>query len=114
VWKIPAVAAIAKAHGVSGAQVAISHLPSFSVQPQRHTRYSAQCTPHSVTLRTLNDALLCLFLFSYILPQVALKWLVQQEISAVTAANNATYIREDVDLWSFQLTAAEMDTLAAI
>jgi diketogulonate reductase-like aldo/keto reductase len=45
---------------------------------------------------------------------VALKWLVQQEISAVTAANNATYIREDVDLWSFQLTAAEMDTLAAI
>ena len=107
-WKIPAVAAIAKAHGVSGAQVATSHRSTFQphcpiVHRADHTRYSAHHTSSCVHF--------CLHIFCL---QVALKWLVQQEISAVTAANNATYIREDVDLWSFQLTAAEMDTLAAI
>ena len=66
VWKLPAVADIAKAHNVSGAQV-------------------------------------------------ALKWLVQQGISVVTAAHNPTYIKEDVDLWSWgNLTTTEMATLAAI
>ena len=66
VWKLPAVASIAKAHKVSGAQV-------------------------------------------------ALKWLVQQGISVVTAAHNPTYIGEDIDLWSWgNLTKTEMDTLAAI
>ena len=66
VWKLPAVANIAKAHNVSGAQV-------------------------------------------------ALKWLVQQGISVVTAAHNPTYIEEDIDLWSWgNLTTTEMATLAAI
>jgi diketogulonate reductase-like aldo/keto reductase len=47
--------------------------------------------------------------------QVALKWLVQQNISAVTAAHNPAYIAEDIDLWSWgELSAAEMATLAAI
>jgi len=46
--------------------------------------------------------------------QVALKWLVQQNISAVTAAHNPAYIAEDIDLWRFELTAAEMAELAAI
>ena len=46
--------------------------------------------------------------------QVALKWLVQQNITAVTAAHNPDYIAEDIDLWSFELTQAEMAELAAI
>ena len=46
--------------------------------------------------------------------QVALRWLVQQEISIVTAADSEAYCAEDVDLFSFELTAAEMDTLAAL
>ena len=46
--------------------------------------------------------------------QVALKWVVQQNISAVTAAHNPAYIAEDIDLWGFELTAAEMAELAAI
>lgn len=47
--------------------------------------------------------------------QVALKWLVQQNISVVTAAHNPEYIAEDIDLWSWgELTDAEMATLAAI
>lgn len=46
--------------------------------------------------------------------QVALKWLVQQNITVVTAADNAAYIQEDIDLFSFELTAVEMATLAAI
>merc|ERR1719272_2395825 len=44
--------------------------------------------------------------------QVALKWLVQQNITVVTAADNAEYIKEDIDLFSFELTVAEMATLA--
>eukprot|EP00729_Bicosta_minor_P004917 gene4917-10532_t len=46
--------------------------------------------------------------------QVALKWVVQQNITAVTAASNPVYISEDISLWGFELTAEEMQTLAAI
>ena len=46
--------------------------------------------------------------------QVALKWLVQQGISVVTAAHTPAYIVEDIDVWSFELTAPEMAALAAI
>ena len=46
--------------------------------------------------------------------QVALKWLVQQKITVVTAANNAAYEKEDGDLWSFELSENEMKTLAAL
>jgi diketogulonate reductase-like aldo/keto reductase len=46
--------------------------------------------------------------------QVALRWLVQQNISVVTAASNPEYIREDIDVFSFVLTPAEMATLARI
>jgi diketogulonate reductase-like aldo/keto reductase len=47
--------------------------------------------------------------------QIALKWLVQQGISAVTAVHNPAYVAEDIDLWSWgDLTAAEMTKLAGI
>eukprot|EP00041_Stephanoeca_diplocostata_P009327 m.143366 g.143366 ORF g.143366 m.143366 type:complete len:312 (+) comp17696_c0_seq3:130-1065(+) len=46
--------------------------------------------------------------------QVALRWLVQQNITVVTAAHNASYIAEDIDVFSFTLTPAEMAALAAI
>jgi 2,5-diketo-D-gluconate reductase A len=46
--------------------------------------------------------------------QVALKWLVQQNITVVTASNNSTYDSQDKDLFSFTLTKAEMKTLAAL
>jgi diketogulonate reductase-like aldo/keto reductase len=46
--------------------------------------------------------------------QVALKWLVQQNITMVTAAHNPAYISEDINLWAFELTDQEMSTLAAI
>ena len=46
--------------------------------------------------------------------QVALRWLVQQNITAVTAAHNPAYIAEDIDVFSFELTPTEMDTLSKI
>jgi diketogulonate reductase-like aldo/keto reductase len=47
--------------------------------------------------------------------QIALKWLVQQEISAVTAVHQPAYVAEDIDLWSFgDLSDAEMAKLAAV
>jgi 2,5-diketo-D-gluconate reductase A len=46
--------------------------------------------------------------------QVAFRWLIQQNISAVTAAHNPAYIKEDLDAFSFDLTAAEMATLSAL
>eukprot|EP00658_Telonema_sp_P-2_P015765 TRINITY_DN1608_c0_g4_i19.p1 TRINITY_DN1608_c0_g4~~TRINITY_DN1608_c0_g4_i19.p1 ORF type:complete len:291 (+),score=66.58 TRINITY_DN1608_c0_g4_i19:182-1054(+) len=46
--------------------------------------------------------------------QVALRWLVQQKIAVVTAANNPEYQKEDMDLFSFSLSDDEMRTLAAI
>lgn len=46
--------------------------------------------------------------------QVALKWIIQQNISVVTAANNPEYIEEDIDLFDFDLTQEEMRALSSI
>ena len=46
--------------------------------------------------------------------QVALRWLVQQNITVVTAANELDYIKEDLNVFSFALSAQEMRTLAAL
>eukprot|EP00035_Acanthoeca_spectabilis_P014041 m.265363 g.265363 ORF g.265363 m.265363 type:complete len:301 (-) comp16033_c0_seq3:2087-2989(-) len=46
--------------------------------------------------------------------QVALRWLVQQNISVVTAADKHDFIVEDLDLFSFSLTAQEMSALSAV
>jgi len=46
--------------------------------------------------------------------QVALRWLVQQKIAVVTAAENAEYQAEDMDVFSFELTDDEMQTLAEL
>lgn len=46
--------------------------------------------------------------------QIALRWLVQQNITVVTAADKASYETEDMDLFSFTLTDAEMSALAAL
>jgi len=46
--------------------------------------------------------------------QVALRWLVQQGIVVVTSSNEAAYDQADLALWDFQLTDAEMATLAAL
>lgn len=46
--------------------------------------------------------------------QVALRWLVQQNITIVTAADEFDYIKEDIDLFSFALTEQEMAELSAL
>ena len=46
--------------------------------------------------------------------QVALRWLVQQDIVVVTASNEEAYDEADLELWDFSLTKKEMATLAAI
>jgi len=40
--------------------------------------------------------------------QVALKWLVQHSIPVVTKSSNPAHLRADLDLWSWNLTEAEM------
>jgi len=46
--------------------------------------------------------------------QVALRWLVQQKISVVTAGNNPVHQAQDLDLFSFSLTKGEMQQLGAL
>lgn len=43
--------------------------------------------------------------------QVALKWVVQQGIPAVTKSSNPLHLAEDLDLWSWNLTDSEMAAL---
>jgi len=40
--------------------------------------------------------------------QVALKWLVQHGIATITKSGNPVHLAEDLDLWSWNLTDAEM------
>eukprot|EP00419_Tripos_fusus_P023026 CAMPEP_0172723296 /NCGR_PEP_ID=MMETSP1074-20121228/83477_1 /TAXON_ID=2916 /ORGANISM="Ceratium fusus, Strain PA161109" /LENGTH=322 /DNA_ID=CAMNT_0013549509 /DNA_START=53 /DNA_END=1021 /DNA_ORIENTATION=+ len=42
--------------------------------------------------------------------QVALKWLVQHGVPAVTKSSNPEHLKQDFDLWSWNLTAAEMQS----
>ena len=46
--------------------------------------------------------------------QVALRWVVQQGIPAVTSAKVESYAREDLDIFSFSLSPAEMAELSAV
>lgn len=46
--------------------------------------------------------------------QVALRWVVQQGIVAVTASNELAYDLADLALWGFALSAKEMAVLAAL
>lgn len=45
--------------------------------------------------------------------QVALKWIVQHGVPAVTKADNPIYLAEDIALWPWNLTATEMAALDA-
>ena len=46
--------------------------------------------------------------------QVALRWIAQQGALMATSANNSAYLAEDLDIYGFELTDAEMSTLSAI
>jgi len=45
--------------------------------------------------------------------QVALKWVVQQNVPLVTKASNPEYLAEDIDLFDFELSSADMTSLDA-
>lgn len=46
--------------------------------------------------------------------QVALRWLVQQDLAVVTASNDIEYDESDLELWDFVLTDDEMQQLSSI
>lgn len=45
--------------------------------------------------------------------QVALRWIVQHNASFATSANSAAFFRQNLDLFDFELSAAEMKVLDA-
>jgi len=46
--------------------------------------------------------------------QVALRWVTQQGVVAVTASNRSSYDSEDLKIFDFTLSEHEMATLAAV
>lgn len=46
--------------------------------------------------------------------QVALRWLVQQGIAAVTSSSSPRHVLEALDIWDFALTWKEMRALRAV
>ena len=44
--------------------------------------------------------------------QVALRWVAQQGVLVLTSATNPEYLREDMDIFGFALSGAEMALLA--
>ena len=46
--------------------------------------------------------------------QVALRWVIQQEVVAVTASTKITHLESDLQVFDFSLTTAEMELLAKI
>ena len=105
----PTVEAIAKAHGVSTAQVPtpprlhgcrIAHATP-SDQPTRHFRIMV--SPHHASLHVHRGV-----------SQVTLKWSVQRGVAVVTGTDNPAHMKSDLDLWSFTLTDAEVAQISAL
>ena len=46
--------------------------------------------------------------------QVALRWVTQQGVVAVTASTKASHLQTDLEIFDFTLTDAEMATLTEI
>ena len=46
--------------------------------------------------------------------QVALRWVTQQEVTAVTASDNVEHLKGDLDIFDFTLTDDEMAELSAL
>ncbi|MCU1558686.1 MAG: 2,5-diketo-D-gluconic acid reductase [Microbacteriaceae bacterium] len=46
--------------------------------------------------------------------QVVLRWHVQQSLVAIPKSSNARRIRENIDIFDFELTAADFDSIAAL
>ena len=44
--------------------------------------------------------------------QVAMKWLVDKGVAVVTKADNSEYIAEDINMWGWNMTAADTKTLS--
>ena len=46
--------------------------------------------------------------------QVALRWVVQQGVPAVTASDNVDHLAGDLEVFSFELSDDEMDWLRSV
>ena len=46
--------------------------------------------------------------------QVALRWLIQQDLAVVTASNEIAFDEADLELWDFSLTPSEMEALSSV
>ena len=62
----------------------------------------ATCAPNQAAQHNVSAA------------QVGLKWIVQQGLPLATAVWRVDYMEEDLDLWGFNLTVAEMSVLSAV
>jgi diketogulonate reductase-like aldo/keto reductase len=105
----PVTTAIAKKHNVSTVQVS----PSGALVQGPHA--SMHCCPPwqhpKPTLDTwrLPDTRLD---FPHASPlQVALKWVIQRGVAAVTKSGNPAHLASDLDLWSWDLDDADMAKL---
>ena len=46
--------------------------------------------------------------------QIALKWLIQQDIITIPKSGSVPHLRENLDVFSWELTDAEMQTLDTV
>jgi diketogulonate reductase-like aldo/keto reductase len=61
------------------------------------------------TLREIGEA------YGKTAPQVALRWLVQQEkVSAIPKATGEEHLEANLDVFDFELSAEEMDRLSSL
>lgn len=48
------------------------------------------------------------------IPQVILKWIIQQDIIVIPRSANSNHIKENADIFNFQLTTSEMDSIDSL
>ena len=94
--------------GTTALCVGLCPLPAPAHAPPTHSRpdlMATFCGAHTHT-HTTGKA------YNKSAAQVAMKWLVDKGVAVVTKADNSEYIAEDINMWGWNMTAADTKTLS--
>lgn len=83
----------------------VSYTREKGILPQAYSPLASGSLPKDSTLARIGQA------YSKSAAQVALKWLVDHGVPLATKSDSATNLAQDIDMFSWELTANDMSTL---
>merc|ERR1711934_765563 len=82
-----------------------SYTREKGILPQAYSPLASGSLPSDSSLAAIGES------YSKSAAQVALKWLVDKGVPLATKSDSATYLAQDIDMFSWKLTAEDVATL---